>query len=400
MNIRLSSIILALSCISFSTALNASTISRNAIFLAFIFSMYGLFKNREYLTKDCSFYLLIITAIYSCSIILHTEMFSSVLNLPVDENYYNASLRLMMGALVLYYLYFKKDTFTSREWSLSRYIILIGFFYVSFQGIYLHSEKPDSRLEIKTVATTVAYVYAIQSFAAIYVISTFKNRYSLILISLSILLSFYVILLTETRSVILTYPVFIFLWLIKKNLLSYKFILATFPILIIAVAVNHEPFENAFSRVTSTMSELKDYNNNNGNTSLGSRFSLWKSGVHAFEMHPFGQSAEQRLTEVKYYINTHEFQNPEALRAMSSHMHNDLIDTLSLRGLWGATLLLMLLLVFAYILIKETSNLSGAILLFAPYVIYGFTDTLFIDLRCVTVLVMGVPIYLAGRKLV
>ncbi|MGK3126758.1 O-antigen ligase family protein [Candidatus Pantoea formicae] len=397
-NIRLPAIILALTCISFITALNASTICRNALFLAFVFSAYGIYKDRANLSKNFSLYVLFATSIYSLSTIFHGQLFQSKINYIVDENYYYSSLRLLMGVVVFYYLSQKKKSFNYRELLFSGALILVGFTVVSFQGVYLHNQNPVNRLEIKTVATTVAYVYAIQAFAAIYVLSLFKGRFAAIAIILAILLSFYVLLLTETRSVILTYPVIVFIFFMQKKLINIKVISGMLAILTLIIIFNHQPFYNAFSRVTSTLNEVNDYNNNNGNTSLGSRFSLWKAGLNAFELHPLGQSADQRFIEVKNYIDTHEYQNPEALRAMSSHMHNDVIDTLSLRGLWGVVLLIFLLFSFAYVSLKKYHDFSCATLLILPHVIYGLTDTLFIDLRCVTVLILGFSIYLLIKR--
>lgn len=397
-DLKLPALVLALSCLSFSTALNASTICRNALFLAFVFSIIGLLKDRRELKSDYSLILSIVMIVFSSGVIFHNELFQSVDNYIVDENYHYASLRMMMGSVVFYYLAQRKNELHYKELMFSGILLVIGFIYLSIQGIHLHSLNPGNRLEIKTVATTVAYVYAIQGFAVIYFLSTLKGKTAFIFLVLAIFLGFYVLLLTETRSVILTYPFIIFVFLFYKRLVNLKVVMGILVVILLAVLFNHQPFYNAFSRITSTVNEVNDYNNNDGNTSLGSRFSLWKAGLNAFELHPLGQSADQRFIEVKNYIDTHEYQNPEALRAMGSHMHNDLIDTLSLRGIWGGLLLIILLLSMAYVFFKKYPDMSGAALLLLPHVIYGLTDTLFIDLRCVTVLILGLPIYLLFKK--
>jgi len=397
-NIRLPATVLALSCISFSTALNASTICRNALFLAFVFSVFGIIKDRGSIKINYTLWFLVLTAVFSLSLMLHGQLFPSKVNYIVDENYYYASLRLLMGVVVFFYLAQIKGSFNYRELFFSGMLILVGFTIVSLQGIYLHSQNPGNRLEIKTVATTVAYVYAIQAFATIYVVSVFKSKFSSIVAIVVVLLGFYVLLLTETRSVILTYPFVVLVFFMQKKLINLKLIAGMLAIVALVIIINHQPFYNAFSRVTSTLTEVNDYNNNNGNTSLGSRFSLWKAGLNAFDLHPFGQSADQRFVEVKSYIDIHEYKNPEALRAMSSHMHNDLIDALSLRGLWGGILLIVFLLSLAYVSIRKCHDLSCATLLVLPHVIYGLTDTLFIDLRCVTVLILGFSVYFLIKK--
>jgi len=395
---RVPAIVLALSCVSFSTALNASTLCRNALFLAFILSLIDLFRNRQNLKKDNFFYFSVAGISLASGLIFHAHFFKSAINFSVDENYYFVALRIIMVSFIIYYLTQLKQKISQNAVNFSKLLILIGFTYVSFQGVVIHHQHPDMRLEIKTVATTVAYVYAVQALATIYVVSTLKNNLSFLLSVFVILLGFYVLLLTETRSVIITYPILIFMFLIQSRLINIRTISLIAAVIGITILINHKPFYNAFERILSTSTEIKDYSANNGNTSLGARFSLWKAGLHAFGQHPFGQTADQRYTEIKNYIDQNEYKNPEALRAIDFHMHNDFIDSLSLRGIWGALLLAFFFLSLAFIFIKNNESYPGAILLLMPNVIYGLTDTLFIDLRCATVLMLGVPVYLLMKR--
>jgi len=395
---RMPAIILALSCISFSTALNASTICRNALFLAFLFSLIDFLRTRLTLKKDNLFFLLITTVFFAASFILHGKIFKSAVNFAVDENYYYAALRILMGIVVFYYLSQQKESLSRKELFFSKVLILFGFFYLSAQAVYIHSLQPHARLEIKTVSTTVAYIFAIQAFAAMYVVSTWKNKFSFLCNSLIFLLSFYIILLTETRSVIVTFPFIVLVFFIQSKMINLKTILCTVVVVAAVMLFNRAPFESALSRLTLTINEVKDYQNNNGNTSLGVRFSLWKAGAHAFVMHPMGQSADQRYDEVKHYIISQKYQNADALRSIDFHMHNDFIDTLSLRGVWGGLLLALFFSSMAYTLIRNNENLAGVTLLLVPNIIYGLTDTLFIDLRCATVLILGLPVYVLIKR--
>jgi len=395
---KVPAIVLALNCVSFSTALNASTVCRNALFMAFIISFFDIFLNRRNLKTDSVFYFSLTSAFLALGLILHAKFFHSIVMFSVDENYYYVAIRILMASVIIYYLAQQKEYISKNGFLFSKILILVGFLYVSVQGILIHYQNPGVRLEIKTVATTVAYVYAIQAFAAIYVTSTLKTKFSFLLNVLVILLGFYVLLLTETRSVILTYPILVFVFLAQSKLINRNIILLMVAIIAITFFINHKPFYNAFERIVSTSSEIKDYNANNGNTSLGARFSLWKAGLYAFAKHPMGQSADQRYIEIKNYIDQYENKNPEALRAIDFHMHNEFIDSLSLRGIWGALLLASFFFSLAYIFIKNNESIAGVILLLTPNFIYGLTDTLFIDLRCAIVLMLGVPVYLLIKR--
>ncbi|WP_205950945.1 O-antigen ligase family protein [Pantoea stewartii] len=395
---RVPAIVLALSCISFSTALNASTLCRNALFLAFILSLIDLFRKRQGLKRDKFFIFSLSSILLASGMVFHAKFFPSTTNFSVDENYYFVALRILMASFIVYYLTQLKQSMTKNEINFSKLLVLIGFLYVSVQAVLIHHQHPDARLEIKTVATTVAYVYAVQVFAALYIASTYRNRFSFILTALITLSGFYVLLLTETRSVILTYPIIIFLYLIQAKLINLKTIFFMFVTVAAVAIVNYKPFYNAFERIVSTSGEIKDYKNNNGNTSLGARFSLWKAGIYAFKLNPLGQSADQRYIEIKSYIDEYEYKNPEALRAIDFHMHNDFIDSLSLRGIWGALLLAFFFSSLAFIFLKNNESHAGVILLLMPNAIYGLTDTLFIDLRCATVLMLGVPVYLLIKR--
>ncbi|AWQ20723.1 O-antigen ligase domain-containing protein [Pantoea ananatis] len=395
---RIPAIVLVLSCISFSTALNASTICRNALFLAFLFSLIDFVRVRPVIRKDSLLFFFVTTILFAGGFILHGKLFKSVENFAVDENYYYAALRILMGVVVFYYLSQRKENFSEKDLFFFKFLILFGFSYLSVQAIYIHSLQPHLRLEIKTVSTTVAYIFAIQAFAAMYIVSTWRNQFSFLCNSLIFLLSFYIIILTETRSVIATFPFIVLVFFIQSKIINLKTILCIAVVVASVVILNRAPLQSALSRLTLTVNEVKDFQNNNGNTSLGVRFSLWEAGAHAFIVHPFGQSADQRYDEVKHYITSQKYQNTDALRSIDFHMHNDLIDTLSLRGIWGGLLFILFFSSMAYVLIKNSENLAGLMLLLLPNLVYGLTDTLLIDLRCATVLILGLPVYLLIKR--
>lgn len=392
-------LVLALSCISFSTALNASTICRNALFLAFLFSFIDFYNVKAVARKDKFFYFLVTMAIFSGVMVIHNFIFPSTILANVDESYLYTSLRILMAVFILYYLSQQGERLSERSFLFAKLMILFGFFVFSLQGFYFHNLSPDERLSIKTIPTTVAYVYSIQSFASIYIIAKWKNKARYFVLPVVICFSFYIILLTGTRSAIISYPFIIAFFVMNRGLINKRiFIFYAFIVLGMAIIINHQSFHNSIDRVMSTANEVNDYRNNNGNTSLGARFSLWKAGFYAFKLNPLGQSADQRYIEAKNYIDSHEHQNPEALRVLHDHLHNDLIETTTLRGCGGMLALLLFYFSLGYMLASYSENKDGLTLLLAPLIIYGLTDVFFIDLRNVTTLMTALPLYLLFNR--
>ena len=399
MKLRLPAIVLLLICISFSVAINGTTMSRNALFLAFIISLVDFYNIRLSAQKDHFYYFMLVMSLLAGVMIIHGMIFSSVSLAGTDEAYRFIAVKILMSGFILYYLSQQGDRLSDTEISLAKCLVIVGFLYLSGQAIYLSSLNPGERLSIITIPTTVAYVYSFQAFASIYIIASWKHKLKFVLLPLAVCLSFYVIFLTGTRSAILSFPFIIIFYIVRKKFLSKKTLIGySLIVLAVAVMINHKSFLNSLDRVISTATEISDYKNNDGNTSLGARFSLWKAGVVAFRYHHLGQSSDQRYGEAKNYIDENEHQNPEALRVLGDHFHNDLIEATSLRGIEGMLVLILFYLSLGCMLARFSENKDGAILLLLPLIVYGLTDVFFIDFRNVTSLMMALPIYLIFNR--
>ncbi|MGV3346089.1 O-antigen ligase family protein [Enterobacteriaceae bacterium LUAb1] len=396
--INIPGIVLSLSAISFSTALNASTLCRNALYLAvFIAVIHFVLKKGEF-KKDRFLWFIFTGILFIASLYFHGNIFISVKDIGVDEFYRKAALRLLFGLFIVFYLRNNMEKITPLSWKVAQILVVIGYTYLTIQAIYIHKTIMAPRLEIKTLSTTVAYVYAIQALLTIYIVSHWKKSIRFIPLAIVISVSAYVLMLTQTRSVMLSFPFFIVFYLLLSKKIEIKLIVFLITLALLGTLSNWTVAQNAFSRILYTQNEIIAYKNENGNTSLGSRFSIWKSGVYAFIQHPLGQSTEQRNLEASKYVNIYENGNPEALRVIPSHLHSDLADTISLRGIIGIVLLICFYISLSIVTIKHSWYFGGFILLVLPNIIFGLTDTLFIDLRCVTVLIMGLPFYLLVKK--
>lgn len=392
------SIVLALSCISLSTPLVASTMCRNALYLAFALSIVDLLIKRpkvifNQFTLIFFALLLLVITLYLPTIFLHSSV-----HYTIDLNYVITSKRLFFGSVILIYLALTKDRLSEKSWMVANSLIVIGFIYSSVIALKIYYENFGARLEIVTVSTMTAYIYILQSLCTLYILSQLKYRKTYLLLALVFSLSYYIVFLTQTRSAMLTYPIFTVVFLLKNKFFNIKTITIIALFSCVIVVFNLSSIKNALERMAYSVNEVQNYERNDGNTSLGARFSLWKSGLTSFKENPWGESADRRNIIAEKYIMQFENGNPEALRCLPFHFHNDFVEMLSLRGIIGGAILILFILVLSISAYKITNSINIHILLIAPTFVYGLTDTLLIDVRYVTIFILLLSFYLLVPK--
>ncbi|WP_411570339.1 O-antigen ligase family protein [Pectobacterium cacticida] len=183
------------------------------------------------------------------------------------------------------------------------------------------------------------------------------------------------ILLTETRAAIFVYPIVgatILLSEVRHNprLFIKAFIGASATLLLCLLLFQ----DTLHQRVNDLINDIHSYSMNNSKTSVGARIAMYQSGVDAGETALFGQSAEQRAEK----IVAQAAQQPNlagAVEYLNVHLHNELIDAFSLKGVPGVILIVLFyasLFYFSFFVLR--SHLSAA-LLFA-LVMYGVSDVI------------------------
>ncbi|MGQ5287796.1 O-antigen ligase family protein [Pectobacterium actinidiae] len=183
------------------------------------------------------------------------------------------------------------------------------------------------------------------------------------------------ILLTETRAAILVYPIVgatILLSEVRHNkrLFIKAFIGSSATVLLCLFL-----FQNTLhQRVSDLINDIHSYSMNNSMTSVGARIAMYQSGIEAGEEALLGQSAEQRAEHIIAQAKQ-EAELSGAVGYLNIHLHNDVIDAFSLKGLPGAILIVLLyasLFYFSFFVLR--SHLSAA-LLFA-LLMYGLSDVI------------------------
>ncbi|WP_457913940.1 O-antigen ligase family protein [Candidatus Gillettellia adelgis] len=390
---KLSFIIVA---IAVSTSLVETTLNRNAFYLAMLVALSTLFIQRPRRIPHEIILISFGVFIVGFSHLLWHWRFPGVAlsQLEVDKNYWITGWRLISGALLLFGMGASHDYWDPKTLHITTTLIIVGFFYTSFIGFYFYWQKPALRLEIQTVSTMTSYIYMLQSLLTIYVLSLFKLRYKALFIFCVLVITLWVILLTETRSSLLLYPVIVLLMFFDGHHSAIKIALIFFIAGLCINLITGHFFYKITARLAGTSIELNNYQKGDGNSSLGSRISMWKAGIHAIKHSFSGQSAATRFILITEYIKKNERGNPEALRNLAFHMHNDLIDAGSLQGITG----IIAVLTFYFLVFRaiRTSTAAKPVLLLVlmPTIILGMVDTLFIDQRYVTNLTLLLTLYM------
>ncbi len=183
------------------------------------------------------------------------------------------------------------------------------------------------------------------------------------------------IFLTETRAAIFVYPIVgatILLSEVRHNkrLFIKAFIGSSATILLCLFLFQ----DTLHQRISDLINDIHSYSMNNSMTSVGARIAMYQSGIEAGEEALLGQSAEQRAEHIIAQAKQ-ESELSGALRYLNVHLHNEVIDAFSLKGLPGAILLVLLyaaLFYFSFFVLR--SHLSAA-LLFA-LLMYGLSDVI------------------------
>jgi len=104
---------------------------------------------------------------------------------------------------------------------------------------------------------------------------------------------------------------------------------------------------------------------------------MWRAGIEVFKQHPLGQSADSRNALATQYIDQHEGGNPEAIRNLSFHLHNDILDSLSLQGIFGGIIMVMFFAVLLLYPFKLVPKGYEFLLLSVPVIFFSQGDTQF-----------------------
>ena len=173
-------------------------------------------------------------------------------------------------------------------------------------------------------------------------------------------------LLSTARGGWVAFPVLLIVILyIYRHSLSKRFFLTFFGIIVVAsIGISQMPNNRIMERINVAQKDVQLYlDKNNGNTSLGARFEMWKSAIAMVKEKPlFGWgiqgATEKRKQETKEKIATGNI-------GQFTHAHNQYLDDLSKRGIIGLLALLAVLFIPLRAFMKKLNTTNDEVKLIA-----------------------------------
>ncbi|HFO6952468.1 TPA: O-antigen ligase family protein, partial [Escherichia coli] len=247
---------------------------------------------------------------------------------------------------------------------------LLFFAHAMWQHFYLNVDRVALSA---SHATTAGYIILFPSLLASILILKSDFRHKTTLYTINFMLSLCAVIVTETRAAILVFPFFALLLIVMDSYINKRINYKLYCFIAIALLAGVFSFKDTLlMRMNDLNNDLVNYSHDNTRTSVGARLAMYEVGLKTYS--PIGQSLEKRAEKI------HELEEKEprlsgALPYVDSHLHNDLIDTLSTRGIPGVVLTILAfsaILIYALRTAKEPYIL---ILLFSLLVV-GLSDVI------------------------
>lgn len=292
------------------------------------------------------------------------------------RSYQNGGKVMIFAALVL-------TALTSRAPSETKTRVTSIWVIVTAIGLYLFAgyqlagapNPLDYRVALGFEHQTgTAYALTLIGLLASQAIINLRIKHTVSLYLLHFLISLAVIITTQTRAAILVYPILsisLFLMHHRHNrIMLFKALLG----FVILVGVASIPLKSIIeNRYQNMMVDLHSYSQNNSNTSIGARLAMQRAGTEAGKVHLWGQSLEQRGAEIQR-LTVQDTSLQGALEFLNVHLHNEIVDTFSLKGILGVIVLLLL---YTAMFLRAYWQRSSLLFVIAGAIaIYGLSDLL------------------------
>ncbi|WP_343529632.1 O-antigen ligase family protein [Yokenella regensburgei] len=245
--------------------------------------------------------------------------------------------------------------------------------YAAWQYHVSATERVDLGFDRATIA---AYIITVIDIFMVYAVLNRHGWVRYILFAATIALTYSVLIFTGTRSALLSYPILCLLLAFthpkvnKQHLLKMLFCLAG--LLIIAGYLLKKPIEQRISSLTHDLYAIQV--NNNNLTSVGSRIVMFQVGLDTGMTAPWGESVESRSREIEAAVQ-HDPALQGALTFIDVHLHNEIIENFSLRGIFGVLALLFMHASLLWCAWKQRNPVLMVITL--SLMTYGMSDVIF-----------------------
>jgi Lipid A core - O-antigen ligase and related enzymes len=377
-------------CTALSTSLFVDAYPRKLLYLSSYASL--LFMAIQIKKKDFVFdrmALAVAAALMLMGTIRFTwgEMYSQAQFSDITSNYRTGGKLFIISAFMTYFFIAWRH-FITRSTALSGFAILLAGL-IATMGFAAHEHlQTGQRIQLLTdSAGTVSYLITALALCTLFTgykaVEHVGGR--ICIFCIIFLLNTLLLILTESRAGVLTLPVLYlgFFSLTHTRLIKFALI----PIIILMAAGFTMLPQSVWQRLDSIRTEIDSYSTNN-DTSIGARFSIWKGGYASIRWTLMGQSPDERTSKAREFIVSHERKNPEAYKNVQYHLHDDILETLSLQGIAGGVSILVFYLVL--LIVPLTRRPSAITILPVSFVIFGLTDTVLIQSLSVTTICLSV----------
>lgn len=362
-------------------------------YVAIFYTLVYFYQNRRSLKLDkpalCFFITLLLVGI---SRLVWSAYFKQTHYDDIRNNYALGGKRFVIAAFLLFYFYQFRALLLRNVLKLGVGLLFIGLIISVWYG-HITPEPVTHRAQwTSDAATTGAYLVVMYSMLTIITVrACFKdNGLSILLFTLAFLLTMSMVLMTATRSAILLTPIiYVVFFIYYYRSVSLKIQLALALIIVLGAA---SVAYFTWNRMAEIGSEISEYGTNNS-TSIGARFSMWSAGAHSITPNLIGQSVDSRYENAVKYIDSSERANPAAKFNVAYHLHNDLLDTFSLQGIFGfISLALFFIVGFYFSLRKGALQNYGTLFILLPLFILGLADTVLIQSNTVLMVIMALAL--------
>ncbi|MDR0807211.1 MAG: O-antigen ligase family protein [Enterobacteriaceae bacterium] len=367
--------------ISISAILVNERIARIAFFTASYISIAGILidkNNYKSYIKLVPVSLLIFGLSKAIWFYFFRISYNVVSEIDMYSGYIQSGKRIILCSILISYLLINIKNLSHNKKLISASLI-VSFIVGTFFSVH-QIEAGVSRVGLYTVATSAAYMYSCLSLVLIsFLISSgIKNIYSYPISMIIFLISMFVIIHTGTRAVMIFHPLLVFIILLFTNWHNKYKTALLLSALVITISTSYFFNGMIIKKINQTKAEVSIYEKSKGNqpSSLGARFSMWNTGLYSFFQHPMGTTMKERNKTIEEYTRNKN-KDKSALEFTYTHLHNEIIDTLSLQGILGVLALLFFYCAMLIKSIKEKNPMLLSVML--CLIAYGLTDVIFIN---------------------
>lgn len=248
--------------------------------------------------------------------------------------------------------------------------------YAGYQHLFLESKRVVLSLAGGASATGAAYTITFISFYTLLVLQHSTSKWKELYIIGHFFITFLILVATETRAAILTYPVIFFGLLVvkvyKEKHIPWKLGSVFLLTLLVGSLMMKDTLESRYNELNH---DISAYDKDNSKTSVGARLAMWKTGLIAAKGNYLWQSTDTRNVKIADAIKKDQSLSG-ALDYMDGHLHNEVVETLSLKGPSGLILYVLFVISLGwYSLFKRQSVILFAFLI--SIIMFGLSGVMF-----------------------